>query len=88
MAGAITAVAATTTVGIGAIIAIDGDFYLKAQKGIQLVVAPFSLDVAIKDFRRSAAIADKPDIASSARLCRANDPSRKKALVQQRTDML
>jgi hypothetical protein len=41
MGGAITAVAAITTVGIGAttmaggIIAIGGDFYLKAKKGLQ-----------------------------------------------------
>src|SRR5215813_5666543 len=67
MGGAITAVAATTTVGIGVttmggggIITIGGDFYLKATKGPQWLAASFSLDVAIKDFRGSVAIADKP----------------------------
>jgi hypothetical protein len=56
MGGAITAVAATTTVGIaattmaGGIITIGGDFYLKATKGLQRLAASFSLDAAIKDF--------------------------------------
>jgi hypothetical protein len=46
MGGAITAVAATTTVGIGAatmaggIIAIGGDFYPKAKKGAAVVGGP------------------------------------------------
>jgi hypothetical protein len=75
--GAITAVAATTTVGIGAttmaggIIAIGGDLYLKAKKGAAVVGGLYFAQCRNqKDFRSLVAIADKPDIASSARFCR------------------
>ena len=77
MGGAITAVAATTTVGIGVtttggggIITIGGDFYLKATKGPQWLAASFSLDVSIKDLRYSVTIADKPTQGWAIIFCR------------------
>ncbi|MBO4223765.1 hypothetical protein [Bradyrhizobium neotropicale] len=66
MGGAITAVAATTTVGIGAatmaggMIAIGGDFYPKTKKGLQSLVAAFPLNVAINEFRSSVASLIEP----------------------------
>jgi len=76
MVGAITAVAATITVGIGAttlaggIIAIGGDSYPRAKRccGSSRPLF-FLLDRAIKGFRCLVVIADKPGIASSARFC-------------------
>jgi hypothetical protein len=76
MGGAITEVAATTTVGIavttmgGGIIAIGGDFHLKTKKGLPWLAALFLLLSSIKPARSLVAIAGKPDIASSARFGR------------------
>jgi hypothetical protein len=71
MGGAITAVAAITMVGTaaitmaGGIIAIGGDFRLMSKKGLQLA-ASFSLNVINQGRSQFVAIADKPDIASTA----------------------
>ncbi len=66
MGGAITAVAATTTAGIGAatmaggIIAIGGDFYPKAKRGCSRWWPAFPLNIAIKEFRSSVASLIEP----------------------------
>src|SRR4029077_17111760 len=73
MGGAITAVAAITTVGTavttmaGGIIAIGGDFQPRSKKGAAVAGGLFRSLSSFKDVRSSVAIADKPHIASTAR---------------------